>query len=468
MTDKITIFWFRQDLRLSDNPGLFEAAKNSLVMPIYIFDEERDGKIGSASKWWLYNSLKKLNESLGNNLNIYFGNSKEILNKIVKNYNVEKIYWNRCYEKRMINIDKDIAGSLGIESRTFKGSILWEPWEILKEDKTFYKVYTAFYRTACLSKHKLSNPLSKPKELSLFKDYKYSAELNVVSGEKWHQKMERYWSVGEDAAQDRLRVFLDKGLYGYKEGRNYPGRNHTSKLSPHLHFGEISPNQIWYAVQSRRSQDNQNLEDSDCFLKEIVWREFSYYLLYHFPELPRKNFQQKFDGFPWVEKSTLVKAWQKGLTGFPIIDAGMRELWQTGYMHNRIRMIVASFLVKNLLIHWHYGEDWFWDCLVDADLANNSMSWQWVAGSGFDAAPYFRVFNPVIQGKKFDHEGDYIYRFVPELKKLPVEFLFEPRQAPEQVLKDAGVILGTTYPMPIVDLKKSREEALALYKGLSS
>ncbi|MEK9800026.1 MAG: deoxyribodipyrimidine photo-lyase, partial [Alphaproteobacteria bacterium] len=270
---------------------------------------------------------------------------------------------------------------------------------------------------------------------------------------------------GETSAQARLDDFVRNGLAGYKEGRNFPARQNVSRLSPHLHFGEISTNQAWYAV--RDVADSGRLEsDADNFLSELGWREFSHSLLYQFPELPRANLQAKFDGFPWADNPDHLAKWQRGQTGYPIVDAAMRELWQTGYMHNRLRMVVGSFLVKNLRLHWHHGEAWFWDCLVDADLANNSASWQWIAGCGADAAPYFRVFNPVTQGQKFDPDGTFTRRFVPELAKLPVKYLFKPWEAPAHLLADTGVVLGENYPRPIVDVKQSREAALAAFASL--
>jgi deoxyribodipyrimidine photo-lyase len=469
MTDKITIFWFRQDLRLSDNPGLFEAAKNGLVLPIYILDDELPStfKMGGASKWWLYNSLKSLNKSLDNKLNFYVGDSKTILKNLINENDVNAVYWNRCYEPWRIQADTEIKKNLEVECKSFNGSLLWEPWEILKSDKSFYKVYTPFYRNGCLRASQPREILPKPQKLSLLKvSSQMLDELKLLPDKNWYKKMENYWDVGEVSAQKKFQEFLENDLLDYKDGRNYPAKNNTSKLSPHLHFGEISPNQVWYSVQAKKEIDYSYSKNVDQFLSEICWREFSYYLLYHFPQLPQKNFQSGFDQFPWKNDKNFIKAWQKGKTGFPIIDAGMRELWQTGYMHNRVRMIVGSFLVKNLLVHWHHGEEWFWDCLVDADLANNSASWQWVAGSGVDAAPYFRIFNPITQGEKFDSEGEYTRHFIPELRQLSNEFLFRPWEADERILKSAGITLGKTYPMPIVNLKVSREESLKAYHGL--
>ena len=273
--------------------------------------------------------------------------------------------------------------------------------------------------------------------------------------------MRPHWQIGENGANQQLQKFLKGGLENYGEGRNFPAKKNVSRLSPHLHFGEISPNQVWYASKDQEAVPEQ-------FLSELGWREFSHHLLYQFPDLPTTNLQGKFDHFPWGNNPDYLKAWQQGKTGVPIVDAGMRELWETGYMHNRVRMIVASFLVKNLLVHWHLGAEWFWDCLLDADLANNSASWQWVAGCGADAAPYFRIFNPVTQGQKFDPEGEYTRRYVPELARLPGNYLFNPWEAPLSVLRDAGVSLGNSYPHPIVDLKSSRGSALAAFATLNS
>jgi deoxyribodipyrimidine photo-lyase len=473
MAEKKVIFWFRKDLRTSDNPGLFEAIQNGLVLPVYILDETSAGefKMGGASRWWLHHSLESLNLSLDNKLNIYCGDSKETLLKIIKENDVQGVYWNRCYEPGRIRDDaiiKEKLKQMGIECKSFNGSLLWEPWTVLKKDKTPYKVYTPYYRYGCLQAPPPQQPLAKPKKMLFVLDMqnqKKLADLKLLSKIKWYTRMEELWEIGEKAAHKKLSNFLHDGLIDYKEGRNFPRKQKMSRLSPHLHFGEISPHQVWYAAQTQGRLTASSI-DLEHFLSELVWREFSYYLLYHFPTLPRKNFQAKFDHFPWVNNAELLKAWQTGQTGYPIVDAGMRELWQTGYMHNRVRMIVASFLIKNLLLHWHHGEDWFWDCLLDADLANNSASWQWVAGSGVDAAPYFRIFNPITQGEKFDETGEYTREFVPELNKLPNKFLFKPWEAPEAILKTAGIILGKTYPKPIIDLKKSREKALAAYHSL--
>ncbi len=471
MTDKITIFWFRQDLRIADNPGLFEAAQHGAVLPVYILDTDELSKMGSASQWWLHHSLNALNESLDNTLNVYVGSSKNILLEILQKNAIQAVYWNRCYEPWRIENDSLIKAELkniNIECKSFNGSLLWEPWDVLKKDKTPYKVFTPFYTRGCLQARSPRHPLPKPEKLTLIKDLHNLTtlgNLELLPKVRWDKQMKACWEIGEHAAKSKLIEFLDDGLQGYKENRNYPFKKNVSRLSPHLHFGEISPNQAWHGAQAQGLSHGWT-KDSDCFLSELGWREFSHSLLYHFPDFPNKNFQQKFDNFPWANNPLYLKAWQTGQTGYPIVDAGMRELWQTGYMHNRVRMIVGSFLVKNLLQHWHFGRDWFWDCLVDADLANNSSGWQWIAGSGADASPYFRIFNPITQGEKFDPDGKYTRSLVLELNRLPNKYLFKPWEAPENVLKSAGVVLGGTYPNPIVDLKVSRNKALEAYKEL--
>ena len=471
MNDLISIFWFRQDLRLSDNPGLSEAAKYGKVLPVYILDHNNhsDYNMGSASCWWLHNSLHQLNSALNDKLVVLRGDPENILLEIAKLHSIQRVHWNRCYEPWRISRDKKIKKSLeehNILVKTYNGSLLWEPWEVLKQDKTPYKVFTPFYR-CCLKNIPPRDPLPKPHNLSLA-SYDNSPtkieDLKLLPEIHWYNKLERHWGVGEESALQKFNIFFNEGLKNYKEGRNFPSQNHVSRLSPHLHFGEISPNYLWYKIKSQEFLRYDSNIDSFC--SELGWREFSYYLLYHFPTLPYKNLNNKFDNFPWNKNTELLKFWQRGETGIPIVDAGMRELWQTGYMHNRVRMIVGSFLVKNLLLHWRHGERWFWDCLVDADLANNSASWQWVAGCGADAAPYFRIFNPVLQGEKFDSDGYYTRKFIPELKLLPNKYLFRPWEAPEKILNDAGVILGINYPKPIVDLAQSRVNALKAYKEL--
>lgn len=469
---KKIICWFRSDLRIKDNPALYDAAKSGAVLPVYILDDVNAGKYGQggASRWWLHHSLISLNDSLEGNLLVYSGNPAEILPKIIDEYSIDAVYWNRCYEPWQIKRDGNIKQDLkeqGIEAESYNGSLLFEPWEILKQDKTPYKVFTPYYRKGCLGSSKQpKRPAPAPEKISFIEHKRKTKidDLQLLPKIKWFETMQTHWQVGEQGAHECFEVFLDQGLDGYKEGRNFPAQEKTSRLAPYLHFGEISPHYIWHKMQSLQGLEYS--ADVDHFCSELGWREFSYYLLYYFPDLPEKNWNAKFDNFPWEDDPSLLEAWQKGQTGVPIVDAGMRELWQTGYMHNRVRMIVASFLVKNLLIDWRHGERWFWDCLLDADLANNSASWQWVAGSGADAAPYFRIFNPVTQGQKFDASGEYTRRFVPELKNMPDKYLFNPWEAPDHVLAGAGVQLGKSYPKPVVDLKNSRKRALEVFKRI--
>lgn len=467
-SSSIAIVWFRQDLRLNDNPALIRAAETGRILPIYILDDETAGKhrIGAAARWWLHHSLANLDKALGGGLQLFRGPADEIIARLAERHPVGGVYWNRCYEPWRIRRDSAIRKALterGIAVHSDNGSLLWEPWQVLKGDGTPYRVFTPFFRKGCLQSAPPRRPFGQPAALETMADPQalMLEDLELLPQIRWDRKLSAHWSVGEAGAQARLRQFLDDGLDGYKEGRDFPARANVSRLSPHLHFGEISPHQVWHAASA--GPDNP---DRDHFRSELGWREFSYSLLYHFPDLPDINLQPAFSAFPWVEDMAALDAWQRGMTGIPIVDAGMRELWQTGYMHNRVRMIVGSFLVKNLLQHWRSGERWFYDCLVDADLANNSAGWQWIAGCGADAAPYFRIFNPVTQGQKFDPDGAYTRRFVPELAALPGRFLFNPWEAPQPVLHEAGVRLGETYPAPIVDLKASRERALAAFQSM--
>ena len=477
MTDSLSIHWFRQDLRLADNPALAAAAGAGSVLPVFILDDENAGsdRMGAASRWWLHHSLLALNASLGGRLRVFRGDPLEILPAVAAASGAKQVVWNRCYESWRIARDTAVKAALGdakITAQSFNGSLLWEPWTIRKKDDTPYKVFTPFYRRGCLAAPSPRLPLPVPAGLKLTPldetalPYVTDIEgLDLLPTQDWADQVAAHWTPGEDAANARLQVFLQEGLSGYKEGRNFPARPNTSRLSPHLHWGELSVNQAWYSV--RDIMDGGALAaDADTFLSELGWREFSHSLLFTCPELPRRNLQPKFDRFPWDDNPAHLRCWQRGQTGYPIVDAAMRELWQTGYMHNRLRMVVGSFLVKNLRLHWHHGEAWFWDCLVDADLASNSAGWQWIAGCGADAAPYFRVFNPVTQGQKFDPDGSFTRRFVPELAKLPPKFLFDPWNAPSEVLANAGVELGHSYPRPIVDVKQSREAALAAFASL--
>lgn len=441
----MNIVWFRNNLRISDNPPLYDACKKGEVLAVYILEEG----IGAASKYWLNHSLTSLNKSLGGMLNFYKGDPKDILHKLQSEHNAEDIYYSK-------NFHNDPHFGVG-----FNADLLWNPEEIKNGSGDYYKVFTPFYRKGCLNARPPRTPLPKPDKMDLVKDPAALSleDLDLMPKINWHSEMGKIWDIGEEAAKKRLANFIEDGLVGYKEGRNFPTKNNVSRLSPYLHFGEVSVNEVYYAVRGEGA-------DVDHFRSELGWREFSYYLLHYFPGLTSDNFQPKFDKFPWDNNESHLKAWQKGQTGIPIVDAGMRELWQTGYMHNRVRMIVGSFLVKNLLIDWRKGRDWFDDCLVDADIANNNASWQWVAGSGADAAPYFRIFNCVLQGEKFDQDGEYTKKYVPELKNLDAKYLFKPWEAPPLILMEAGITLGKTYPNPIVDLSVTRNRALEAYEEI--
>ena len=468
------IVWFRQDLRLADNPALYEASQTGApILPVYILDDANAGpwKMGGASRWWLHHSLKALHHDLSDGLACYAGDAESILTALARQTKAQAIYWNRCYEPWRVARDARIKTALaesGLTAHSFNGSLLYEPWSVKKSDGTPYRVFTPFFRKGCAGCGEPAQPLPAPQKITLMtppEGAKPVAALGLLpDAVRWDLKMQPFWDIGEKGAQKRLDDFLDDGLDGYKEGRNFPAKNNISRLSPYLHFGEISPRMVWHSIRQRMIFENLET-DGDHFLSELGWREFSYSLLYYNPALPTEPLQNRFQAFPWNKDEAALSAWQRGQTGYPIVDAGMRELWNTGYMHNRMRMIVGSFLVKDLLLHWSEGEKWFWDCLVDADLANNAASWQWIAGCGADAAPYFRIFNPVTQGEKFDPNGDYVRRFVPELATLPDAYLHRPWEAPPLALKNAGITLGQTYPHPIIDHKQARERALAAFQA---
>ncbi|RDV25959.1 deoxyribodipyrimidine photo-lyase [Alteromonas aestuariivivens] len=466
------LMWFRQDLRVNDNPALRAACDEGKIIPVFILDSTAPEQYqpGGASRWWLHHSLQSLNERLNNHLLVFKGDAERLLPQLMNELGASCVFWNRCYEPWQIQRDQRLKQSLrehGFKAQSFNGSLLWEPMAINKADGSPYKVFTPYYRKGCLNAAPPRYPLAAPARITYGQTENSGSALDslgLIPAIRWYQTMGAIWNPGEEGAASRLKTFIEDAALNYKQARDKPGLQGTSRLSPHLHFGEISPNQIWYAIKDAFGDtDNQHI---DCFMSELGWREFSYYLLYHFQELPECNFNRKFDGFPWRYDNAHLKAWQRGQTGVPIVDAGMRELWQTGYMHNRVRMIVGSYLVKNLLIDWRQGARWFWDCLLDADLASNSASWQWVAGSGADAAPYFRIFNPILQGEKFDKQGEYVRHYCPELAELPDKYIHQPWQAPEPILQQAGVELGKTYPQPLVDLKASRQRALDAFVSI--
>ncbi|MCP5322945.1 MAG: deoxyribodipyrimidine photo-lyase [Candidatus Paracaedibacteraceae bacterium] len=477
-----TIIWFRRDLRLQDNPALEHAAKQGQIIPIYILDDDVAGKwkMGGASRWWLHHSLHALSKSLskiGHHLQVFKGQPQDILKDLIDQTGAKNIVWNRCYEPHAIERDSKIKEHFtnqGVKVDSFNASLLFEPWTIKNQQGNFFKVFTPFWKY-CLNQ-KPSETRDSIKALKKsepfvfkFKGLKID-DLNLLpQGVNWAKGIEEIWYPGEESALKKFEGFVEDSLDQYKNDRNFMDQPAgTSRLSPHLHFGEISPRHIWHKCQELMFHEKEHTESINCFLSELGWREFSYYLLYHIPELPSEPIKNEFKNFPWDKDSGQLKKWQQGQTGIPIIDAAMRQLWKTGYMHNRARMIAASFLTKNLLIPWQQGAEWFWDTLVDADLANNSMGWQWVAGCGVDAAPYFRIFNPVTQAEKFDPEGEYIKKWVPELKKLPLKYIYQPWDASDEDLKNAEVKLGETYPFPIVDLSSSRRRALDAYQAIKN
>ena len=473
MNADITIAWFRQDLRLADNPALREAAAGGRVLPIYILDDENAGDwaAGGASRAWLHHSLQSLDASFDGGLRCFAGDAAGILEELCAQLPVSGVYWNRCYEPWRRERDARIKQRLvdaGIDCRSFNASLLWEPWSICKADGGPYRVFTPFWKKGCLQAEPPPDPLPAPADLYVYRGETPGAidigDLGLLPGLEWPENMLSHWDIGERAAAVRLEAFCDGAIADYRRCRDLPAQPGTSRLSPHLRFGELSPRQAWQ--RARQARFDAADDGPDTFMSELGWREFSYHLLYHFPDLPEANFNSRFDAFEWGDDDEALHAWQRGQTGYPIVDAGMRELWQTGYMHNRVRMVVASFLIKNLLRHWREGERWFWDCLVDADLASNSASWQWCAGSGADAAPYFRIFNPVLQSEKFDPDGEYLVKYCPELAELPARWRHRPWEAGEQRLSEAGIRLGKDYPEPIVDLKATRERALERFKAL--
>ncbi len=462
----VSIVWLRNDLRLSDNPALAEGLRSGqAVVPVFILDDETEGlrPIGGASRWWLHHSLQSLDASLrklGSRLTLRRGPAERVLVELAAECGAEAIFWNRVYDEGSRNRDARLKKSLserGLRAESFKANLLFEPWEIKNQSGTPFKVFTPFWR-ACRTQSPPDDPLPAPKALPAPKTWPASDTLDdwrlLPTKPDWARGLRTTWTPGEKGAKDRLSHFLDDALEDYRHARDLPGVEGTSRLSPHLAFGEISPRQVWRAAINRGES-----AAAEKFLSEVGWREFAYSLLFHHGDLARRNFRPEFDGFPWAGSDEMLDAWQRGRTGYPIVDAGMRELWTTGWMHNRVRMIVASFLTKDLLIDWRKGERWFWDTLVDADPANNATGWQWVAGCGADAAPYFRVFNPVLQGAKFDPKGDYVRRWVHELADLPDAAIHSPWTASKPPPT-------AVYPERIVEHGAARDRALAAFQSL--
>ena len=474
-----SIVWFRQDLRLTDNPALQEAARcGGGVIPLFIApaQEGLPWACGSASRWWLHHSLASLRAGLqkrGSRLIIREGGADTLL-QVAEETGAERILWNRLYEPGHVERDHAIKARLqkgGLIVRSFNSALLHEPWEIKNSTHEAYRVFTPYWR-AVQRLGLASPPIAAPPELPPVSNDVLGLSLDALEllpKIPWDTGLRESWNPGEKGALEQLEQFLGTGLAGYEGGRNRPDRTGTSRLSPHLHFGEIGPRQVVAAVNEwvHREPTPGLIKAGEAYLRELVWREFAYHLLFHFPTTAEDPLDPRFRCFPWADDyESSLPSWQQGLTGYPLVDAGMRELRRTGWMHNRVRMVVASLLTKNQRIPWQEGARWFWDTLVDADLANNTLGWQWSAGCGADAAPYFRIFNPVLQGQRFDPVGDYVRKWIPELSGLPHSYIHQPWAAPPLVLADAKVELGRTYPWPIIDLKQSRDEALAAFSTL--
>ncbi|WP_323958958.1 deoxyribodipyrimidine photo-lyase [Arthrobacter sp. JZ12] len=457
----LTLVWLRDDLRVSDNPALQFAAERGDVVVCYVLDEESPNlrPLGGASRWWLHHSLASLAESLralGAGLVLRSGPAETVIPELVQDTGADAVVWNRRYGSAERTVDAGIKARLsaiGREVHSFQANLLFEPWTVTTADGSPYRMYSPFWR-ACLAQPFPRAPLDPPAALSgpVIGSENLADWHLLPSAPDWAGGLRETWTPGEPAAQGQLARFLEEAIDGYADARQLPHVEGTSRLSPHLRFGEASPFQVWHAASL--AQSAVRAPDLTVFTKELGWREFCWQLLYHNPGLADENYRTEFNAFPWQTPDPAeLRSWQRGLTGYPLIDAGMRQLWHTGWMHNRVRMAVASFLVKNMMVDWRVGEQWFWDTLVDADPANNAANWQWVAGSGADAAPYFRIFNPVTQSRKFDAAGEYIRRWVPELRGA--EDVHEPWRGPRN-----------GYPLPLLDLKESRERALTAYRDL--
>jgi deoxyribodipyrimidine photo-lyase len=473
------LLWFRQDLRLTDNPALRAAEAAGPVIPVYILDDLSPGPwtMGGASRWWLHHSLTALETSLqekGSRLILRCGNAAEEIEKLVHETGATSVFWNRCYEPYAVKRDRDLKASLkaqGVAATSFNAALLFEPHEIVNRSGEPFKVFSPFWR-ACRAKGDPPAPTPAPKIIPSPQSWPHSdtlPDLKLLSTRPdWAGGLRDNWTPGEGGAQTRLRDFLHETMEDYAGARDVPGLEATSRLSPHLHFGEIGPRQIFHAIHFalHETRSAALAKSGEKFLAELGWREFCHSLLFHNPTLPDGNLRAEFDRFPWQNSGANLRAWRRGLTGYPIVDAGMRQLWRTGWMHNRVRMVAASFLIKHLLLDWRHGEEWFWDTLVDADLANNAAGWQWVAGSGADASPFFRIFNPVLQGEKFDADGAYVRTWVPELARLQDHLIHRPWEASPVELAEAGIVLGASYPHPVIAHDQARQRALRAFQSL--
>jgi len=474
MTDT-AIVWFRRDLRLTDNPALTaacERAQRVVALFIHAPHEDCDWAAGAASRWWLHHSLASLDAALrsrGGDLVLRAGDSLSTLLEVARETDATQVYWNRLYDPIAVARDTRIKSALreaGFDCESFNGSLLAEPWELRTGQGDPYRVFTPFWRGCSARLDALPVPQPPPARVPAPKTTPRSLaldELQLSPSSRWDAGLAATWTPGEAGALARVESFTDEALAGYGDARNRPDESGTSRLSPYLHFGEIGPRQCLAMVRSAVAERPSAQVAADSFVRQLGWREFAHHLLHHFPETTTAPLDRRFDAFPWSSEGAWLEAWQRGRTGYPLVDAGMRELWTTGWMHNRVRMITASLLTKNLRLPWLDGARWFWDTLVDADLANNTLGWQWTAGCGADAAPYFRVFNPMLQAERFDPDRTYLRRWLPELARLPDAWIHRPWEAPPAILDDAGVRLGHDYPLPVVDFRESRAAALAAY-----
>ncbi|MBB3949808.1 cryptochrome/photolyase family protein [Aureimonas jatrophae] len=469
------IVWLRNDLRLDDNPALFHAAETGRpVVPVVIHDEEGEHlrRLGGAHRWWLHRSLEALAprlQTLGSPLILRRGQSAEVLVRLAQEVKATSLYINRRLEPPAVAQDDAVEKVLpNLSIARFVANFLHDPTAILTGSGTFYKVFKPF-REKVEGGAPAREPWDPPKKLKAPDRSPKSDELAswklLPQTVDWAEGFGEHWKPGEEGALERLEEFCDRYLQDYKAGRDRPSEDASSRLSPHLRWGEVSPFRVLHTA-TKYAKRRASIPQTELanFRSELLWRDFNYHVLFHVPDLPSENLNPKFDKMRWRKSKPELKAWQRGKTGYPIIDAGMRQLWTTGWLHNRLRMIVASFLTRDLLIDWRDGEAWFWDTLVDGDIANNTAQWQWIAGTGADAQPFFRIFNPVTQSEKFDPKGGYIRRYVPELAKLPNDALHAPWLASDTVLARAGVELGKTYPKPIVDHGEARARALKAYE----
>lgn len=458
------VLWLRDDLRTGDHPALHAAVSSGKpVLPLFILDDAAAGawRAGGAARWWLHHALEALEMPVLRRE----GDSATILDEVIEATGADTVFWTRRYEPFAIGQDRKIKADLkarGIRVASFPGRTLFEPFGIRQKNGGPYKVFTPYFRQW---QSGLGHLVCLPRpDATRWSDHGLdNDDLRLLpTAPDWAGGLRESWRVSEEAARERLDAFVEEALDSYAKDRDFPAIAGVSRLSPFLHAGLISPRQIVARLQMVED------ERTFAYLRQIAWRDFAAHCLFHNPAMPETSLRAGFEAFPWRDDAERLRAWQEGRTGFPVVDAGMRELWQTGYMHNRVRMLTGSFLTKNLMIHWRSGLEWFHDTLVDADLANNSMGWQWVAGSGIDAAPYFRIFNPTVQGERFDPNGDYVRRFVPELARLPAEWIHKPADAPADVLDRADVRLGASYPSPIVDHATARNRALEAFRNMKA